>query len=345
MLRIFRNIRKREIDQGKLLGYLKYATGEILLIVAGILIALAINNSNARSTKETRFNNGLSQLYTNLYCEIGHNEYIVKYLSEKLETALEEYDRVESISNAQFASRLYYLNQTGNIQYSSNSPNIILQLQESVTTEDQNSLVNQIGAYYTLYEKWDQDIDALKVGYFDDLLSDYGLSTPSVYQMTDISDEELSIIDGIKEDPKYWIQLRSTINKLNDLIYALDYKGNDMKALQELILEYEEPPKLNFKNVGILGSALPSGWERSIPMKLVDEGLSIWEIQLGLQEGEVKFRNGNTWNQNWGATNENDGTALFFGKNIEVDSGLYQIKLFLLDRKYTIVKLSKGQNH
>ena len=46
MLKFFRNIRKNLISNGKTVNYLKYAIGEIILVVIGILIALQINNWN-----------------------------------------------------------------------------------------------------------------------------------------------------------------------------------------------------------------------------------------------------------------------------------------------------------
>ena len=46
MIRFFSKIRKSILDEGKAGKYLKYAIGEILLVVVGILIALQINNWN-----------------------------------------------------------------------------------------------------------------------------------------------------------------------------------------------------------------------------------------------------------------------------------------------------------
>lgn len=46
MIKFFRNIRKSLLDEGKTANYLKYAIGEIVLVVIGILIALQINNWN-----------------------------------------------------------------------------------------------------------------------------------------------------------------------------------------------------------------------------------------------------------------------------------------------------------
>jgi hypothetical protein len=46
MIKLFRNIRKNLLNEGKTTKYFKYAIGEIVLVVIGILIALSLNNWN-----------------------------------------------------------------------------------------------------------------------------------------------------------------------------------------------------------------------------------------------------------------------------------------------------------
>ncbi|WP_273567484.1 DUF6090 family protein [Maribacter halichondriae] len=46
MIKFFRKIRQNLLSEGKTGKYLKYAIGEILLVIIGILIALQINNWN-----------------------------------------------------------------------------------------------------------------------------------------------------------------------------------------------------------------------------------------------------------------------------------------------------------
>jgi len=46
MIKFFRKIRQKLLSEGKTVMYLKYALGEIVLVVIGILIALQINNWN-----------------------------------------------------------------------------------------------------------------------------------------------------------------------------------------------------------------------------------------------------------------------------------------------------------
>jgi len=46
MIKRFRNIRQKLVNEGKTVNYLKYAIGEIILVMIGILLALQVNNWN-----------------------------------------------------------------------------------------------------------------------------------------------------------------------------------------------------------------------------------------------------------------------------------------------------------
>ena len=52
MIKFFRKIRKKMADDNKPIKYLRYAIGEIPLVVIGILIALQINNWNEGRKQE-----------------------------------------------------------------------------------------------------------------------------------------------------------------------------------------------------------------------------------------------------------------------------------------------------
>ncbi len=54
MIKLFRNIRRKLLSEGKTNNYLKYAIGEIILVVIGILIALQINNWNQNRIENNR---------------------------------------------------------------------------------------------------------------------------------------------------------------------------------------------------------------------------------------------------------------------------------------------------
>ncbi|MDT0557844.1 DUF6090 family protein [Ichthyenterobacterium sp. W332] len=62
MIKFFRHIRKSLIEQNNMGKYFKYAIGEILLVVIGILIALQINNWNENRKADIREQDVLEEL-------------------------------------------------------------------------------------------------------------------------------------------------------------------------------------------------------------------------------------------------------------------------------------------
>lgn len=70
MIKFFNNIRKTLLSEGKTGKYLKYAIGEIILVVIGILIALSINNWNENRKKRALEQSTLAELKSNLLTDI-----------------------------------------------------------------------------------------------------------------------------------------------------------------------------------------------------------------------------------------------------------------------------------
>lgn len=56
MIPFFRKIRKKMADDNKPLQYIRYAIGEIVLVVIGILIALSVNNWNNHRIEKNEIN-------------------------------------------------------------------------------------------------------------------------------------------------------------------------------------------------------------------------------------------------------------------------------------------------
>ncbi|TPV35387.1 hypothetical protein FJ651_00250 [Paucihalobacter ruber] len=83
MIKFFRHIRQTLIEQGKMGKYFKYAIGEIVLVVVGILLALSINNWN----QERILNNENQVILRNLNEEFSENLI-------QLESSISDFDRI-----------------------------------------------------------------------------------------------------------------------------------------------------------------------------------------------------------------------------------------------------------
>ena len=70
MIKFFRKIRYNLMEQNKTGKYLKYAIGEILLVIIGILIALQVNNLNEKRKVDNEMKTKINALAVNLEDEI-----------------------------------------------------------------------------------------------------------------------------------------------------------------------------------------------------------------------------------------------------------------------------------
>ncbi len=86
MIKFFRKIRQHLLSEGKTGKYIKYALGEIILVVIGILIAVTINNCNeARKDRKTE-----KQVLQSVLVDLLSNEEILKIAEVKIDRQIKE---------------------------------------------------------------------------------------------------------------------------------------------------------------------------------------------------------------------------------------------------------------
>jgi hypothetical protein len=78
MIKFFRHIRKQLLSENKTGKYFKYAVGEIVLVVIGILIALSINNWNENRLEARKEIEILIELNENLTQDINKNKFDIE---------------------------------------------------------------------------------------------------------------------------------------------------------------------------------------------------------------------------------------------------------------------------
>ena len=152
MIKFVRHIRQCIImENSKSTRYLKYAIGEIILVVIGILIALQINNWNENRKKKNEIQRSLIALKEDLHKDITHiNEQLpeVQYqytlnesLRQRLATKGANTDTLLKITRTEFNP-----NWTEPIIYNTNSYNSLLE--SGLMEELEDSLKNEIKDFY-----------------------------------------------------------------------------------------------------------------------------------------------------------------------------------------------------
>ena len=84
MIKFFRNIRKDLMEKNKTGKYLKYAIGEIVLVVIGILIALSINNWNEAQKDKMKATNILEAIRSDMVKDLDRIEELKPFWGEEI---------------------------------------------------------------------------------------------------------------------------------------------------------------------------------------------------------------------------------------------------------------------
>lgn len=86
MIKFFRNIRQSSLTENKFSAYFLYATGEIILVVIGILIALYINNWNNQNQQNKLEIKYLNEIKNNLKADLHDLDFNIEFNESKLQS-------------------------------------------------------------------------------------------------------------------------------------------------------------------------------------------------------------------------------------------------------------------
>jgi hypothetical protein len=331
-----------------------YAMGEIVLVVAGILIALQINNWNEKNKQRENFGLALEQIY---------NEIDVQAQSQVLmfETTLGQLDYIdlllakpEKIPDAILPFVLFFVDSGGNIgDILYNQPDKFRSIM-AVDPGDisQIRIEKQIASFMDNHF-WRFDVQE---GLIAPFLYEAGIPIPPlIFGLTDRDNfqavdtafytvPERETVRNLLKDEKIRTALRTLrADRVKITTIHLANMLADAASVQQLISQFNPKVRLLYNEVGIIGTAI-AGYEgvSSTPMTLTNAELSLWETDLYLKKGTVKFRTRNNWKQNWGGKSFPRGNAIFYWENIPVEEGYYHIELNLMDKTYSFTKKEAG---
>ncbi len=354
MLRFFRQIRQGLLTENKFSKYLLYAVGEIFLVMVGILLALQVNNWNDNRKQKDQFNLALEQAYNSI--DIINQQFV--FCSELNEQNIRFIDILlnepENVSDEILPFMLYYVDQPIPLDFALNNTQIT-QLNRILNPDpndlQQIKLTKEVSTYFD-FQLWDS---RQLGGLIKPILYDAGIPEASVitgYSANDnfgqvdtlfFSEEDRSKVRELVTSTEIRQALQSLKSNM-EVALGLDINNSlsDGISIQRFIKNYYPEVRLHYEEVGVIGTSI-DGYDgigiSSTPMTLTDRENSIWETELSLKEGTVKFRTRDSWNQNWGGSGFPEGEAVFFGGNIPVEAGRYRIILNLSEKTYTFQQI------
>lgn len=180
MIKFFRKIRQNLLSEGKIGQYLKYAIGEIVLVVIGILIALSINNWNEnRKLKQLKkeylysLKRDLTANLTLLNEALLYAENDIKTntaLANRLSSSKATIDTLKTIARHEFNPIMRGLRTLNQNTYNSLITTGNIELLGKDLTEN-------VQAYYTVQENSMSFILTNSQSYID-AVKDYGMDFP-----------------------------------------------------------------------------------------------------------------------------------------------------------------------
>ena len=202
MIKFFRHIRRKLLGEGKLGKYLKYAIGEIVLVVIGILIALQINNWNIKKTEQTKIKEYAQSLIQDLEEDISMSNMRLLQtirIANRIDSLshLSKNNKIEDISNLDFVCLSW------NLLYMPYSWNRVTleQLKSSGSLQyiKDVTLIKKIGEY----DAFTQHLD-------EDYLNDKAKTEDAIELLNKVTNNNYSNIDGFRNNVLF---------KTNDLKY------------------------------------------------------------------------------------------------------------------------------
>jgi hypothetical protein len=219
MINFFRKIRKKLADDNKPLKYARYAIGEIVLVVIGILIALQVNNWNQIEKSKSESNRLLILLIQDLEKDIHHfnslrteyNDWLLQIeniLDNSLDGNSKKITRLDEFSAGR--SSMYYL-YVNKITY-------LEMFNSGKTLEFDNlEIVREIKDYYQY-----TDIELIKLNSDNEI---YFLQAQNLYGVKGFST---------------WFRLYYQRNmEYIDWSWLTDPRSNEYESLEAMLLYYQ----------------------------------------------------------------------------------------------------------
>ena len=174
MIKFFRTIRQNLISEGKTVNYLKYAIGEIVLVIIGILIALQINNANELRKTENKIVSILKEVQNDLALDIQKSDELIAYYSNKdsiIRLILTDKLTYDDYRNDDYNNLRNILKGAFHIKIHDKAYNNLMENVDNIP-EHLKEIIDPLNEIYT-YNKYEIDKFDLRIDKVTDRMIDY----------------------------------------------------------------------------------------------------------------------------------------------------------------------------
>ena len=265
MLPFFRKIRYRLTKDNQFFKYFKYAVGEIVLVVLGILIALQINNWNEKRSNNILFQESMEQVYNGLKTDIDFYSYIINGLilqSELIDLVLNNSDSLTKYEGPFALHNVIwdFIELKTEVEYF--TENLIY----NPDNKEHKTMAKRLAIYVFGNKKFvsSTDIDFNRI-LVQKGLPRYDISTffslkNMVQDSTYFSEDQMEIASELIKSEDIRNLLKTIKVKTNTDIAGIRNFETEAKSIMASIKKHYPNIRMIFENVGIIGTSI-DGWD------------------------------------------------------------------------------------
>ena len=164
MINFFRNIREKLLSNGKTGKYLKYAIGEIVLVMVGILLALQVNNWNENRKEQNKVTSFLTKMREEIKSDIKYlmeSDSVYAIYESNTEKAIERIYQAKTIQDILIADSLFSF-KWNDLPIHTSTYDEMLNTGSFYTLNNKN-LQDRISKYYSLIESFQYYIKQVNI--------------------------------------------------------------------------------------------------------------------------------------------------------------------------------------
>lgn len=240
MIKFFRKIRQNLLSEGKTGQYLKYAIGEIVLVVIGILIALSINNWTEKRKERKLEKELVAVLITDLKskkAEFVSDLAVGKSIIKKSEVAIKQWEQKGKIDTLNLKNILsiigsdgWFFNVNSPIYATISGSGLWKQLPDSLTHQIDDVYRMRFSSIKVAFEKQGEYATNSKLNFLaPNHLLDLNRNIVELQKIAQDNDDEfISCVELFKSGVIHLTSnFEGTIPHIDKLIENLEYYKND----------------------------------------------------------------------------------------------------------------------
>ncbi|OIP46725.1 MAG: hypothetical protein COZ16_00915 [Flavobacteriaceae bacterium CG_4_10_14_3_um_filter_31_253] len=244
MIKFFRKIRQKLIEQQKVRSYFLYAIGEIILVVIGILIALQINNWNEIRKLNKTEKEFLSNIYNDLVIDSTQFTYYLETFKsvEKLHFQLYQIginnEVLDSINEPALIRRSLYFKQLIDKDFKENAFSIS-------NTKVRKELITYTKLVADMETSYTQELEQIISDDIRPFLGKHKLyNTKNLFKLKDkyFNDYTFKIVNGLNLVDKNKLIALSKTEEFQQILFEINLKWNEFHS--RLLPVIEENNKL-----------------------------------------------------------------------------------------------------